>query len=195
MPQHIPAPVPVPPIPVFQPHVGAPVPVPVPSVLVLQPPIPDEIAPEIAPEIPAAVELPLARQAFDKNWPIHYMGKMEVVCADCGALHWMCEKLVNSSKRNPKFGTCCFSGKIQLPKVDDPPPELLNYLKGDDPISKEFRENIRQYNNALAMTSLGYTQDHSVNRGRGPWVFKIQGRLCHLIGPLMPNQGETPVYS
>ena len=40
----------------------------------------------IPPEIPA-VELPLTRQPFDKNWPIHYMGKMEVPCIDCGALH------------------------------------------------------------------------------------------------------------
>ena len=160
---------------------------------------PELVEPELGPElvvgIPAVAELPLAREPFNKNWPVHNMGKMDIICQDCGALHWKCEKLSNSSQIHPKFGTCCFSGKIQLLKIDDPPAELLNYLTGDDPISKEFRENIRQYNNALAMTSLGYTQDHSVNRGRGPWVFKIQGKLCHFIGPLMPRQGETPVYS
>ena len=81
------------------------------------------------------------------------MGRMDVPCSECGALHWICERLTRSSKRDPEFGTCCFIWKIKLPKVEDSPVELLNYLKGQDPISKSFRENIRQYNNALAMTS------------------------------------------
>ena len=85
------------------------------------------------------------------------MGKMDIVCLDCGALHWACEKLSKSSQIHPKFGMCCFSGKIKLPKFEDPPVELLNLLQGQDSLSKEYRENIRQYNNALAMTSLGYT--------------------------------------
>ena len=102
-----------------------------------------------------AVGLPLARQPFDRNWPVHNMGRMDVPCSECGALHWMCKKLTRSSKRDPDFGTCCFNGKIKLPKIEDLPVELLNYLKGQDPISKSFRENIRQYYNALAMTSLG----------------------------------------
>ena len=156
------------------------------------PPLPDFIAPEI----PAIAELPLARQAFSRDWPVHYMGKMEVECPDCGALHWRCEKLKDSPQIRPKFGTCCFSGKIQLPKIEDPPVELLNYLRGDDPISKGFRDNIRQYNNALAMTSLGCNQDHSINTaGGGPWVFKVQGRLCHKSGSLIPREGATPVFA
>ena len=155
-----------------------------------------ELVPEVAPEIPAIAELPLARQPFNRNWPVHYMGKMEVICSDCGALHWRCEKLSKSPHICPKFGTCCFSGKIKLPKIEDPPVELLNYLQGEDPISKHFRENIRQYNNALAMTSLGCNQDHSINRaGGGPWVFKVQGCLCHKTRSLMPREGAIPVYA
>ena len=144
----------------------------------------------------AAVQLPLARQPFDRNWPVHDMGKMDVPCPDCGALHWISEKLSVSSQIHPKFGMCCFKGKIRLPKIEAPPAELLSYLRGQDSISKEFRDNIRQYNNALAMTSLGCTQDHSINRaGGGPWVFKIQGRLCHQIGSLIPREGVAPLYS
>jgi len=41
--------------------------------------------------------------------------------------------LPKSSQANPKFGMCCFSGKIKLPKLDNPPPELLNLLSGQDP--------------------------------------------------------------
>ena len=80
---------------------------------------------------------------------------MLYICRSCGALHWMSEQLVNSSNRNPLFGMCCTSGKIKLPKLDDPPGEILNLLSGQDYIAKKFRENIQKYNNALAMTSLG----------------------------------------
>ena len=46
------------------------------------------------------------------------------------------------------------------------------------------------------MTSLGYKQDCSINRaGGGPWVFRIQGCLCHQIGSLIPREGDIPVYS
>ena len=37
--------------------------------------------------------------------------------------------------------------------------------------------------------------DESVNCGNGPYVFKIQGRLSHLAGSLLPQEGESPVYS
>jgi hypothetical protein len=136
-----------------------------------------------------------AFKPFNPNWPVHYMGKMEVQCSDCGALHWMCERLSNKSKRNPKFGMCCFQGKIKLPQLDNPPPELLNLLSAQDDISKKFRDHIRTYNNALAMTSLGCNQDRAINNGGGPYVFKVQGRLCHKSGSLIPREGDTPIYA
>ena len=46
---------------------------------------------------------------------------------------------------------------MRLPKIEVSPAELLNYLWGHDIISKEFRDNLRQYNNALEMISLGCT--------------------------------------
>jgi len=54
----------------------------------------------------------------------HDLGRMDVACSSCGALHWMVEKLSDSSKRNPRFGTCCMDGKVQLPPLQ-PPPEPL----------------------------------------------------------------------
>ena len=88
------------------------------------------------------------------------MGRMDIACSDCGALHWASEKLVNS----PKFGMCCNSGKIKVPRLDDPPPELLHLLSGQEDICKKFCDYIRNYNNALAMTSLGCNQDTEINR-------------------------------
>jgi len=91
---------------------------------------------------------------------------------------------------------CCTSGKIKLPKLEDPPVEILNLLQGQDHIAKQFREHIWQYNNALAMTSLGCKVDDSVNRnGAGPYVFKVHGKLSHKAGSLLPPEGQTPLYS
>ena len=120
---------------------------------------------------------------------------MNVVCSGCGALHWKDEKLAKSSWTNPSFGMCCFSGKVDLPKLHDPPPELLQLLSGTDNIAKHFRKHIRQYNNALAMTSLGCKTDNSLNHGQGPYVFKIQGRLTHQSGSLLPAPNAHPTYA
>ncbi len=75
---------------------------------------------------------------------------------------------------------CCFQGKIELAKLEAPPVELTNLLKDSDAVSRQFRENIWRYNNALAMTSLGCKVDESVNcGGGGPYMFKIQEHLVH----------------
>ena len=121
---------------------------------------------------------------------------MDVKCEHCGALHWLDERLSKSSKRSPKFGMCCFEGKIELPKLENPPPELLGFLTGTDDASKKFCDNIQRYNNALAMTSVGVQQDHAINQaGGGPWLFKIQGKLSHFAGSLLPAEGIDPVYA
>ena len=62
------------------------------------------------------------------NMAVHNMGKMDVVCSNCGALHWASERLVNS----PGFGMCCFTGKVKIPRLEDPPPELLHLLSGQE---------------------------------------------------------------
>ncbi|THV06844.1 hypothetical protein K435DRAFT_636554, partial [Dendrothele bispora CBS 962.96] len=91
------------------------------------------------------------------------LGPMNAVCPYCGALHWMEEKLSNSSKSHPHFGMCCDDGKVQLPLLRAPPRELQDLLQGEDAQCREFRENIWQYNMALAFTSLGANVDLTVN--------------------------------
>lgn len=118
---------------------------------------------------------------------------MNVVCLYCQARHWMDEKLASSSKTTPKFGMCCNHGQVVPQPVQAPPPLLQHLFTSDDPQSKEFRDNIRQYNMALAFTSLGVQDDKSVNR-RGAWVFRILGQLSHYSGVLMAD-GEAPQYA
>ena len=183
----------------------APAAVPAPAVILAPVPAAAPLAPPAAPPAPAAAppaaaalqhNLPLACQPFSKDWPVHNLGNMNIPCSECGALHWLAERLSGSSKIHPKFGTCCFSGKVHIPRLDDPPPELLALFRGQDDISKNFRNHIRNYNNSLAMTSLGCQQDHSVNTtGAGPYLFKVQGSLYHKTGPLIPAQGRAPNYA
>jgi hypothetical protein len=145
---------------------------------------------------PAAVALlPRARRPFSPAWQVHDLGHMNVVCSGCGALHWMDEKLSSSRQNNIKFGMCCFSGKMDLPNLHEPPPELHQLLTGTDDVAKNFRKNIRRYNNALAMTSLGCKTDDSLNQGGGPYVFKVHGKLTHRSGSLLPPPNGHPTYA
>jgi hypothetical protein len=45
-----------------------------------------------------------AFKPFDRNWPVHYMGQMDVACPDCGALHWLEEQLRDSRVGHSRFG-------------------------------------------------------------------------------------------
>ena len=199
VPHFIPAPAPAPLI-LLAPLLDAPVP-PAPAPAAPLVPVPAPLAIPLPPPSPpppalAAHPLPLACQPFDHNWPVHYMGKMDIICTDCQALHWLSEKLVMSHQTDPKFGMCCYQGKIKVPKLKDPPPELCHLLQSQDDQSKKFRDHIQNYNNALAMTSLGCNEDKEINKhGGGPYVFKVQGRLCHKAGSLIPREGQAPVYA
>ena len=99
-------------------------------------------------------QVSIVRELFDPLWPVHSLGKMDIPCSACGALHWMAEKLTNSSNTNSCFGMCYFQGKIKLAYLHNLPPELDNLFRGQHPHAKEFRDNICRYNNALAITSL-----------------------------------------
>lgn len=124
-----------------------------------------------------------------------YLGWMNVECPNCHALHWMCEKLSKSSEANPKFGTCCLSGKVSLPYLQPLPHDLHALYFGEDDSSNHFLQKIRFYNNAFSMASLGVKIDNTVNQGTGPHVFKIQGALYHNHDQLLPNENGNKKYA
>jgi len=68
-------------------------------------------------------------------------------------------------------------------------------LTGNDYSSREFCNNIWQYNTAFAMTSVGVKIDNSVTRQSSPYCFQIQGELHHLTGTLLPHGDQTPMYA
>jgi hypothetical protein len=146
-------------------------------------------------EMPTNRTIPPARRPYQEPSARHDLGPMEWECRHCGALHWFAEKTVKSSKTIPEFSQCCEHGEVQLPDLCPPPPPLLRLFTGDDDQAKNFKEYIWEYNRALAFTSLGIMQDHSVNVGRGPPVFRIQGELHHDSASLLPRAGVSPRYA
>ena len=79
-----------------------------------------------------------------------------------------------------------------LPPFYEPPEELLDLLVSQTGKTARFRDHIRAYNGALAMLSMGAAV--SPPPGHGPFVFRIQGAVCHCSGSLLPEDGCDPVY-
>ncbi|KHJ89299.1 hypothetical protein OESDEN_10880, partial [Oesophagostomum dentatum] len=85
-------------------------------------------------------------------------------------------------------------------RVNGPPPPAseLSYLA---PMNTEFRSNIRQYNSALAMASMGAQLDsledlaptvlESIDSLKSTAVLQVY----HLAGPLHPDNGEAPSFA
>ncbi|XP_028951441.1 uncharacterized protein [Malus domestica] len=125
------------------------------------------------------------------------LGDKNYKCIYCGAYFWIKESLKQKSKNNePLYSLCCQQGKVKLPRPLPTPHFLENLL---DPTKGQksllFRENIRAYNSMFAFTSLGATVDHTVNNQSGPYIFKISGQVHHLMGSLLPPDGECPKFA
>ncbi len=103
-----------------------------------------------------------------------YIGKMDSVCRHYGALHFENEC---ASGRKEEFKQCCHYGSVQLPELLTYPDEMKDLLQGTDVEGKNFRENIRSYNNALAFASIGALID--LPRGFGSHCFRIHGKIYH----------------
>ena len=103
---------------------------------------------------------------------------MNVTCQFCGVKKWLRERP----------GICCLSGKISLPKLNDPPELLRSLLSGPHNVdTRHFAKNIRKCNSAFQITSFGAQEQHL---GEFMPTFKVQGQIYHTIGSLLPPQGQ-----
>ena len=84
---------------------------------------------------------------------------------------------------NEPDGFCCKNGQIKIEMT--PIPERLYELLTKD---KKFKQHVRKYNNALALTSIGFDGEERMP-GFDP-VMKIHGKCYHRIGPLFAANGE-----
>ncbi|KAL4420394.1 hypothetical protein ABPG75_010050 [Micractinium tetrahymenae] len=118
---------------------------------------------------------------------------MDRVCGHCGALHFVQERVKNSSRQNPRFGSCCMHGQVSLPALQEPPQALRDLLSHDVARAKQFRQQIRAYNCSLQLASSTLKdspQDAAGAQQRGLRSVRMHGRMYHRIGPLLPAEGQ-----
>lgn len=117
------------------------------------------------------------------------LGPLSVACTHCHALFYAGEVGNNQSHIN----VCCNFGNVVIDnKFANFPHEIRSLLEDNSPKALNFRANIRQFNAALAMASMGAQLD--VPRGNGPYTFRIHGQVYHFAGPLHPPQGQRPSF-
>ncbi|GJY51338.1 DNA helicase PIF1, ATP-dependent [Tanacetum coccineum] len=100
-----------------------------------------------------------------------------------------------AKKRTKKAAFTSTGGKILLPHFHDTPPSLNHLLSHDQPLTAKFREQIRVYNSMFCFTSFGAKIDHSINKGRAPYTFRISGQNYHMMGSLLPKEGMPPRFA
>lgn len=104
---------------------------------------------------------------------------MNVHCQFCSALHSLQERVSTSSVHNSRFKNCCKQGAIVLKAPRNVPNFISNLFYVDNPLSRHFRENIRQYNSSLTFTSLKCIPNLSFPAG-SIQNFQIHGELYHM---------------
>lgn len=134
----------------------------------------------------------IVRKPWTEKFTVHTCGEMAQMWVHCQALHWIDERAFAS---HPQFSLSCNHNKIHLPLLDLPLPLLRHLLEDRSKAGNECRRNIVQYNHSLAYTSIGVKQDHSVNHGKRPPVFRIHGELMHFQGCLLPPENSPPSYA
>ena len=86
-------------------------------------------------------------------------------------------------------------GQVKLSILQQPPELLSDLLEDRHKKSRSFIENLRAYNLMFSFTSMGGKIDKEVNKGRGPYCFKMGGQNFHKIGSLLPDEGKEPKFA
>jgi len=47
----------------------------------------------------------------------------------------------------------------------------------------------------FSFTSPSMKFDDKTNKGRGPPTYRMQGQKCHIIGSMLPLEGERPKFA
>ena len=128
--------------------------------------------------------LSFEEESIPESLKSHYCGSLfkSPCCAHCQAYRW-------AGERN---SLCCCKGKVNLDPLPEPPSEVVLLFNASSQSGSTLLEHIRAYNNALALASLGCNE--VCMQGFSP-NFKIQGKLFHRIGSLLPAEKQTPKFA
>ena len=77
---------------------------------------------------------------------------------------------------------------VQLDELPQVQPFLQHLYEGTDTNGKHFLANMHKYNCAFQMTSFGCNE---VSMSGFNLSFRIQGQVYHLIGSIIPSEGES----
>ncbi|KAK1364059.1 hypothetical protein POM88_039620 [Heracleum sosnowskyi] len=122
------------------------------------------------------------------------LGAPSAECIKCNACLWKEERVnKNVTRGTPIFSQCCKKGEVKLPDALPTPPYMLR-LYNEKSTSASFKRNIRLYNTMFSFTSSGGNVDHSINTGRGPYIYRLNGQNHHVFGSLIPDDGDTPKF-
>ena len=167
----------------------------------------DEAAPEeISPASPPSPPVPppqcrpgrrlalrpafrVARQPIvdENDVPYCDIGGRTYTCSHCNARLWKDER--------SRTTLCCSGGKthsvLSTVFAQAPPEPIDSLFRGAaTPTSRQFRNNIRSYNNQLTMTSAGMKEIPPPGN-RGISMLRIQGAMHHFAGPAAPAAGQV----
>lgn len=124
------------------------------------------------------------------------IGDVIYICSVCKAMVWRGEAMRgNADLKKTCYSICCYNGKVELPKLIEPPRLLADLYEGVSVKSRNFIQNIRRYNMLFAFTSMGGKLDQQFNNGRGPFVYRMHGQNYHLAGSLIPEEGQQPRFA
>ncbi|GJR34974.1 hypothetical protein Tco_1210658 [Tanacetum coccineum] len=126
----------------------------------------------------------------------HNLGPPSYRFSKCDATMWYAER-TDTAKRaaHPTFSLCCQEGKLRLSQFNEIPPPLKTLIDYTILTTSKFREQIRVYNSMFYFTSFCANIDHSVNSGRAPYTFRINGQNYHCMGSFLPAEGVPPRYA
>ena len=99
---------------------------------------------------------------------------MDNVCAFCRSRSWRAETV-----------SCCASGGIVLQSLPEVPQALSDVI-----LSPHVRQNIRAYNMAMAMASVGH-KNISLPDG----MFVLGGRTFHRVGSMVPHNNGNHAFA
>ena len=135
--------------------------------------------------------------SFSTRVPLD-LGRMDIECKECKALHWKAEGTDVSGadvKGDISFESCYKKGSVKLDALPEPPEPLRNLLCLNESPARRFQSQIRQYNTALSYTSCSYTPDPRLHAQEHTYIFQLQGAIYHHQGPLSTTLGIRPSYA
>lgn len=138
----------------------------------------------------------VALQLIPRNFDSYSLGEMDLICRFCDAKHFASEVTANDYD---EFTMCCHKGKVFL--LPFPQNQFFNRLyeglKSNNlrvkNKSKNYFDNIRNYNSAFAMVSSEANISDVVSHG--VYHFKIHNVFYHRNGPLTAAAGRDPMYA